>query len=377
MSLPETILQFGTGRFLRAFADLFIHQANLAGQNVGKVVLVQSTGGARAEGLTKNQGRYHVLIRGFEKGQVIERLEECESISRALLAQTQWEEILQVAQSPNLKVILSNTTEAGYEVFPQDNSADVPPKSFPAKLLAVLRSRFEAGEGPVAIVPCELRENNAKVLRTIVIELMERWKLDGPLSDFVANKCTWHNTLVDRIVTGTPAGHPLLEQDPMLIACEPYALFAIEEIPGSPRWIEHPSIIWTPDVLPYFLRKVRLLNGAHTALLIKAWPKGFKIVRDAVNDSNLGPWVARLLETEVVPVLEGRVEKPREFAHEVLDRFRNPFLDHKLADISLHHDQKVQVRLVPSREEFQTQFGNPAPMLTDILANGGKLVDPE
>ena len=111
MSLPETIMQFGTGRFLRAFADLFIHQANQAGQKIGKVVLIQSTAGARAEGLTKNQGRYHVLVQGFEKGQVIERLEECESISRALVAQTQWHEILAVAQSPDLKVILSNTTE--------------------------------------------------------------------------------------------------------------------------------------------------------------------------------------------------------------------------------------------------------------------------
>ena len=379
MSLPETILQFGTGRFLRAFVDLFIHQANQTGlkegKAVGKVVLVQSTGGERAAGLTQNHGRYHVLVRGFEKGQTVERLEECESISRALVAQTQWNEILKVAQSPDLKVILSNTTEAGYELSPEDKPTDAPPKSFPAKLLAVLRARFEAGAAPLAIVPCELRENNARILREIVINLAREWKLEGGVVDYVANKCTWHNTLVDRIVTGTPAGHPLLEKDPMLIACEPYALFAIEEIPGSPRWIEHPSIIWTPDVLPYFLRKVRLLNGAHTALLIRSWPKGFKIVRDAVNDATLGPWLTKLLETEVVPVLEGRVEKPLEFAHEVLDRFRNPFLDHKLADISLHHDQKVQVRLVPSREEYQSKFGKPAPLLGEVLADGGKLVD--
>ena len=376
MSLPETIMQFGTGRFLRAFADLFIHQANQAGQKIGKVVLIQSTAGARAEGLTKNQGRYHVLVQGFEKGQVIERLEECESISRALVAQTQWHEILAVAQSPDLKVILSNTTEAGYELSPDDLPSDSPPKSFPAKLLATLCARFEAGGSPIAIVPCELRENNAKILRTIVVTLAREWKLDGALVDFVANKCTWHNTLVDRIVTGTPAGHPLLQTDPMLIACEPYALFAIEEIPGSPRWIEHPSVIWTEDVLPYFLRKVRLLNGAHSALLIKAWPKGFKIVRDAVNDPILGPWLATFLETEVVPVLGARVNQPLDFAHEVLDRFRNPFLDHKLADIAQHHEQKVQVRLVPTQAEYMAQLGSPPLLLGELLADGGRLIDP-
>ena len=242
--------------------------------------------------------------------------------------------------------------------------------------MATLRARFEAGGSPIAIVPCELRENNAKILRTIVVTLAREWKLDGALVDFVANKCTWHNTLVDRIVTGTPAGHPLLQTDPMLIACEPYALFAIEEIPGSPRWIEHPSVIWTEDVLPYFLRKVRLLNGAHSALLIKAWPKGFKIVRDAVNDPILGPWLTTFLETEVVPVLGARVNQPLDFAHEVLDRFRNPFLDHKLADIAQHHEQKVQVRLVPTQAEYMAKFGTPPLLLGELLADGGRLIDP-
>lgn len=377
MSLPETILQFGTGRFLRAFADLFIHQANQAGQKVGKVVLVQSTSGDRAAGLTQNHGKYHVLVRGFEKGLVVEKLEECESISRALTATTQWDEILKVARSPELKVILSNTTEAGYELSPEDKPGGAPPKSFPAKLLEVLKARWESKGKPLAIVPCELRENNAKILREIVVGLANSWNEPSELIDWISNQCTWHNTLVDRIVTGTPAGHPLLEKDPMLIACEPYALFAIEEIPGSPRWIEHPAIIWTPDVLPYFLRKVRLLNGAHTALLIKAWPKGLKIVRDAVNDIKLGPWLTQLLETEVVPVLEGRVDQPSAFAKEVLDRFRNPFLDHKLADISAHHDQKVQVRLVPTAEEYQSKYGKQPVLLNDVLANGGKLVDPK
>lgn len=376
MPLRETVLQFGTGRFLRAFADLFIHQANAEGQNVGRVVLVQSTAGDRAAGLTQNDGKYHVLVRGYEKGKVVEKLEESASISRALTAGTQWNEILTVAKSPDLKVILSNTTEAGYELSPGDQPSDAPPKSFPAKLLAVLRARCDAGAGPLAIVPCELRENNARILKEIVLGLAKSWNLPAQTIDWIATRCTWHNTLVDRIVTGTPAGHPLLEKDPMLIACEPYALFAIEEVPGSPRWIDHPAVVWTGDVLPYFLRKVRLLNGAHTALLIKSWPRGFKIVRDAVNDAELGSWLTKLLETEVVPVLEGRVEQGQAFAYEVLDRFRNPFLDHKLADIALHHDQKVQVRLVPSKEEYQAKFGKPAPLLTELLSQGGKLIDP-
>lgn len=366
-ALPEAVLQFGSGRFLRAFADLFIHQANAAGGGVGRVVIVQSTGGERAGGLNRQGGRYHVVVRGVERGRVVDRVEPCESISRALVAATQWPEVLELARSPALRVVLSNTTEKGYDLDPADRPDDAPPRSFPAKLLAVLRARSEAGLPPLIIVPCELQERQAEQLRHRVVGLASHWQLGGDLARYLF-ACSWHNTLVDRIVTGTPAEHPLLASDPMLTACEPYALFAIEDKPGVARWIDHPSVVWTADVMPYFLRKVRLLNGGHTALLIKAWPRGLRTVRAAVEDAELGPWLEGLLLEEVVPVLEGRVESPEAFAREVLDRFRNPFIEHKLADIALHHETKVQVRLVPTREEYRAKFGREPARLSEVLA---------
>ncbi|MFO0845128.1 MAG: altronate dehydrogenase [Gemmataceae bacterium] len=343
-ALPETVLQFGSGRFLRAFADLFIHHANQRGQAMGKVVIVQSTGDSRAGGLNRQGGRYHVLVRGLENGQVVDRVEPCESISRALVASSQWDEVLKLARSPQLRVILSNTTEKGYDLDPADAPADAPPRSFPAKLLAVLHARYNAGQPAPTVVPCELREHQADVLKQLALDLGKGWNLPADFLAWVETKCAWLNTLVDRIVTGTPAEHPLLAEDPMLTACEPYALFAIEETPGLARFLEHPAVVWTPDVTPYFLRKVRILNGGHTALLIKAWPRGFRTVREAVNDPELGAWLERLLFDEVVPVLEGRVDQPAAFARQVLDRFKNPFIEHKLADIALHHATKVQVR---------------------------------
>lgn len=367
--LPETILQFGSGRFLRAFADLFIHHANQAGQGVGRVVIVQSTGDGRAGSLNAGGGKYHVLVRGIEAGNVVDRVEPCESVSRAVAAKSQWDEVLKLAVSPDLRVVLSNTTEKGYDLDPVDAAAPLaPPSSFPAKLTVVLHERFRAGRAGLAIVPCELREHQADELRNLVEGIARGWNLSAEFLAWIGSACTWHNTLVDRIVTGTPADHPLLASDPMLTACEPYALFAIQERPGSKRWIDHPAVIWTPDVMPFFLRKVRLLNGGHTALLIKAWPRGFKIVRDAVNDAELGPWLERMLQEEVVPVLKGRVDDPSGFAREVLDRFRNPFIDHKLADIALHHATKVAVRLVPTRDEFTTQFGRTPALLSEVLA---------
>jgi len=368
-ALPETILQFGSGRFLRAFADLFIHQANQGPNPPGKVVIVQSTGGGeRAGGLNTQGGRYHVVLRGIEAGQVIDRVETCESISRALVASEQWDEVLKVARSPELKLILSNTTETGYDLKPEDTASDAPPRSFPAKLLAVLRARFEAGQAPLTIAPCELRENNASLLRGLLLGLIEDWKLSAELADWIENRCVWCHTLVDRIVTGTPKEHPLLASDAMLTVCEPYALFAIEDRPGAWHFIENRHVVWTPDVMPYFLRKVRILNAGHTALLTMAWPRGFRFVRQAVEDPELGAWLQRLLFEEIVPTLEGRVDLPVEFAREVLDRFRNPFVDHKLADIAAHHATKVQVRLVPTRDEYRQRFGKEPALLNEVLA---------
>ncbi len=151
----------------------------------------------------------------------------------------------------------------------------------------------------------------------------------------------------------------------MLAVCEPYSLWAIQQ--KTTPFIHHPAVVWTPDVHPFFLRKVRILNGAHTALLIKAWPRGFKTVRDAVLDAELGPWLERLLFEEIVPVLEGRVEGPAEFARQVLDRFRNPFFEHQLTSIAAHHAAKVQVRLVPTFDELQAKFGRTPPLLHEVL----------
>ena len=368
VALPETVLQFGSGRFLRGFADLFISHANAGGQKVGRVVIVQSTGDARAAGLNQGAGRYHVVVRGIEDGEVVDRVEVCDSVSRALHAPTQWAAVLELATSPDLKTVLSNTTEAGFALDSGDGPADAPPKSFPAKLLAVLHARYSAGGEPLTVVPCELIEGNAGILRGLVTGLAADWGLSPAFHDWLG-RCPFLHTLVDRIVTGTPADHPLLGIDPMLIVAEPFAFWALEDHPASGFTLTHPSLTRAADVTPYFLRKVRILNAAHTALLIKAVPRGFTLVREAVADPELMGWLARLLAEEIVPTLEGRVDGPARFAEQTLDRFRNPFLDHKFADIALQHATKIQVRLVSTRDEFVAKFGRQPPLLGEILAS--------
>ena len=368
MSLPETILQFGSGRFLRAFADVFIDQANREGQNVGRVVLVQSTGGDRAGALAQQGGKYHVVIRGLENRQVVDRVEEIGCLSRALVAATQWDQVRAVAGSPELRFVLSNTTEAGYALDESDAPDSAPPKSFPAKLLLLLKDRFDARRPGLTIIPCELMEGNADLLRTTLIGLAGRWGFPAPFRDWLTTECVWLHTLVDRIVSGTPKDHPLLASDPMLVVAEPFAFWALEDRPGAYPFARHPAIVRCPDVRPYFLRKVRILNAAHTALLIKAVPRGFAIVRDAVNDPPLGRWLERLLFEEIVPTLDGRVEQGELFARHTIERFKNPFLDHKFSDIALHHESKVRIRLVPTAQEYEQRFGRKPPLLSAVLA---------
>lgn len=365
--LPETILQFGGGRFLRAFAALFVHQANGEGQQTGRIVVVQSTEGERARRLNAQSGRYHVLIRGIERGEIVDRVEESGSIRRALMAQSEWEEILAVACGPELRFVISNTTEAGYVLDSTDRPDRTPPRSFPARLLQLLCARFESGAPGLTLLPCELIEDNAARLQATVLTLAHDWNLPERFRDWLQAECRWHNTLVDRIVTNAPPDHPLAQEDRLLIAAEPFAFWAIAANPEPPVLCGLPAIHQAADIRPYFLRKVRILNGAHTALVGKAQARGFQTVREAVLDPPVHAWLERLLFEEIVPTLEGRVEEPDAFARQVLERFANPFLEHRIADIAVNHDKKVPIRLIPTRDEYKAKFGHTPPMLEEAI----------
>ena len=365
--LNETVLQFGTGKFLRAFVDLFVHELNGKDAPVGRVVVVQSTGGDRARAFGDRDGRYHVALRGLRQGRRIDETVRVESVGRALTAADSWPDVLEVGRGRSLEAIVSNTTEAGYALDPEEKPADSPPRSFPGKLLSVLKARFEAGAPGVSILPCELLDRNAERLLDLVLQTAQRWRLSGDSIDWIRSECTWHNTLVDRIVSAPSPDDPLGADDPLFAVAEPFALWMVEGSPRPPALMDHPAIQQVDDLEPYHLRKVRILNGAHTALVAKAVPAGFEIVRDAVLDPEIGSWLKRLLFDEIAPTMEGRTEDPRGFAEEVLQRFANPFLDHRLADIALHHDVKIKTRLIPTYEDYREKFGRAPRLLEEVL----------
>ncbi|MEZ4674295.1 MAG: tagaturonate reductase [Caldilineaceae bacterium] len=373
--LPETVLQFGGGNFLRAFADVFIHDANQTNRPVGRVVVVQSTASRRAALLNKQQGRYHVITRGITNGRPLDEVKEISSLSRGLVAGDEWPAVLAVGCSPKLRLIISNVTEAGYQLddedvhFSLDGAAA--PCSFPAKLLAVLFARYQAGQPGVTVLPCELLDHNADRLLALLLEQAAAWAMPTAFLQWLQSEIYWLNSLVDRIVSGKPAAHPLLVEDNLLTVAEPFALWVIEGKGRARDLFAHPALVVVDDVERYALRKVRILNGAHTALVCKARPLGITTVVEAVTNDEVGPWLRRLLLEEIVPTVADRVDGGEAFAEQVLERFANPFLAHQLADIALHQETKVQVRLVPTYQEYEQQHGYPPPLLHELIGHQG------
>jgi tagaturonate reductase len=364
------ILQFGTGNFLRAFVDLFVEEIDATGSNrIGPVIAVQSTGRERADRINAAGGNYHVAIQGFRDGEVVDEIVPVHSIEKALHAPSEWNEVLEIGRHPELAAIVSNTTEAGLALDDRDRvRANGTPHSFPAKLLSVLLERRATGLDGPWIVPCELVEDNGDRLFELVLEQAALWGVDADTVASLRLQSPWVNTLVDRIVPGPPKNHPLLDSDPLLLSAEPFALWAIETERSDFPFAGHPAVTVAPDISSFTLRKVRILNGAHTALVCRAGDSGPRAVRDCLEHPEIGPWLEELLFEEIVPVLEGRCEDPEGFARDTLDRFRNPFLEHELSAIALHHEAKVDVRLRPTLEDYIARFGKEPDRLAGILA---------
>lgn len=372
LGLPERVLQFGTGAFLRGFVEYFIDEANRAGRFNGSIVAVASTPSRRDAILNEQDGLYTLAIQGVQAGAARQQYRVIGSLSRALSARDEWAAVLDVARDPSVRLIVSNTTEIGIALDDEDRFDASPPKSFPAKLTRVLAERAAAvdydARHTLTVLPCELIERNGDVLRSAVLALARRWRLDPRFERWIGDAVTFCNTLVDRIVPGPlpPADVARLERvfgyrDGLATSCEPYALFAIEGDDALRERLEFPGGDWrivvAGDIRHYRDQKVRVLNGAHTVVVPAAMLAGLETVRDAVGDLAIGRFLRRAIFTEIVPSFEPRYSDAQEsFAHDVLERFANPYIRHALVDISLHGTAKMRVRVVPSIVAYAERF---------------------
>lgn len=371
---PERVIQFGEGNFLRGFVDWMIHRLNAAGKFGGRVVAVQPIAQGMAGALNEQDGLYTLVLRGIESGRAVDEREVVESVSRGLNPYAEFDAFLAVARDPNVRYVVSNTTEAGIAFSPADRFDDRPQASFPGKLTRFLFERYDKvgrGDAPgVLLLPCELIERNGDALRAAVLRTADNWRLPAAFRQWVESACAFANTLVDRIVSGHPAAEMprLTEQlgyeDRLLVAGEPFHLWVIEadrrfaaELPFADVGL---NVVWTDNMTPYRERKVRILNGAHTMTVPAAFLAGKDTVGECMEDATIRRFLERGLREEVIPTLDLPRPELERFAASVLERFANPHVRHELLSVTLNSLSKMKARVVPSLVEGVRRGGGGA-----------------
>ncbi|MEZ4939232.1 MAG: tagaturonate reductase [Saprospiraceae bacterium] len=359
---PERILQFGGGNFLRGFADWMVDVLNnKTGAQLG-IVVVKPTERGDYDEWRHQDGLFHVRTKGVRNGALVSETHLVKSISRIIHPYREWDTFLQSAENPELRFVISNTTETGLRVHPEDRRDDSPPGEFPAKLTLWLYRRFthfkgDPGAGCVHI-PCELLVRNGELLRDCILENAANWQLGADFETWISQHNIFCNTLVDRIIPGVPdesleaTWQELGFRDTMVTEAEPYHLWAIEA-PESVRQAlpfdkAGLQVVYTDDLEPFRIRKVRILNGAHTCMMPLGYLYGIETVREAVEHPLLGKYIRQLITEEILPTLGLPEDASVQFAADVLDRFRNPFLHHQLISIALNSVSKFKARLVPT-----------------------------
>lgn len=380
---PEKVLQFGEGNFLRCFVDWMFNELNKKANFNGSVVVVQPIEMGMADMLNAQDGLYTIYLRGLQNGKVENYHETINVISRALNPYTQFADYIQTAENPDMRFVISNTTEAGITYKADDQLSDTPPASYPAKLTVWLYHRYKTFEGDLAkgvhLIPCELIDKNADNLKKVILHLAADWKLDDGFVDWLNSACTFNNTLVDRIVPGYPRDRmaeitaELGYEDKQVVEGEPFHLWVIQNESGLEKELPFPSIglnvLYVKDVTPYKIRKVRILNGVHTALVPVAYLYGIDTVRESMEDKVVGKFIKDALFDEIIPTLDLPVQELQDFAAAVLERFSNPFIKHLLMSISLNSWSKFETRVLPSLLEYNKRKGELPNKLTFSLAS--------
>lgn len=383
---PERILQFGEGKFVRSFVEHFVDILNEKTEFKSKVVVVQPraphpASKAIREALEEQDCLYSLHLRGQENGQPTNESRVISCISRILNSHTDYEAFMALAANPELRFITCNTTETGIIYNPECSFADRPASSFPGKLTQFLYARYqlfgqESGKGFV-FLPCELFEDNGKALKKCILNYAEQWNLEKDFIRWINEENIFCTTLVDRIVTGYPEDADALNEangwiDKAMSTSEDFGAWFIEspvsleeELPFEAAGL---PVIVARSILPYRERKIRILNGAHTAMVLGAYLAGHDNVRDSMKDEVISKYINKALYEEIVPTLTLPEEEVVEFAGSVIQRFQNPYIDHWLLSIAENSTSKWNARVLPSIRAYVAQNGFVPPCLTASLA---------
>lgn len=355
--MAETIIQFGEGNFLRGFFDYFLDVMNKNGFYDGKAVVIQPRNSNKVQALNEQKCEYNLYLRGVQNGELKQEHSLIQSISRCVDPYKNYGDFIALADSPDFRFVVSNTTESGIEFREEPFSENEACTTFPAKVTQLLYRRFQNNLSGFVFLPCELIDNNADKLKQCIIKYANYWLLPKDFLTWIEKENEFSNTLVDRIVTGYPDDEiaDRHKDDKFLNTGEIYHLWVIEgnyenELPFKKAGF---NVIWTDNVSPYKKIKVRILNGAHTSLVAAGLLCGIKTVGECTKDNVVSSFLSECME-EILSVFNS-VES-RAFADAVFDRFKNPFINHKLESIALNSISKFSVRVLPTILEYKEMY---------------------
>ena len=371
----ETVIQFGEGGFLRGFVDYFFQKLKEKGMFDGSVVIVQPIEKGMCEMLSQQNCEYNLFLRGIDDGKVVDEHTHIDVISRCVNPYTDNDAYLALAENPDFRFIVSNTTEAGIQFVEDNKFEDVPARSFPGKLTQLLYRRFKLGLKGFIILSCELIDHNGEELEKCCLQYAELWNLGEDFKKWLTTENDFCSTLVDRIVTGFPREeHKALcerigQQDNMMDTAEIFHLWVIQgdhedELPLKKAGFH---VVWTDNVDPYKKRKVRILNGAHTSMVLAARLYGLETVGECLKDEKVSALLKKCIFEEIIPAI-GDTEDNRQFGAAVLERFSNPFIKHLLLSIALNSVSKFKARVLPTILEYKEAKGTYPQGLTFSLA---------
>ncbi|MCX6293534.1 MAG: tagaturonate reductase [Sphingobacteriales bacterium] len=371
--LTEKVLQFGTGVFIRSFADYFIDRANKKGVFNGRIVVVKSTNNGNANEFDQQDGLYTICSKGIENGVVKESYEINAAISRVLVAGSQWGEIIKCASNPEMKVVISNTTEVGIQLVEETLTQNAP-ASFPGKLLAFLLARYQAfggtKESGMIVIPAELIPDNGTKLKEIIVSLAKYNNLDAAILQWIEQHNIFCNSLVDRIVSGKPGADEMVKieeklgyKDGLFSVSELFSLWAIEGNETVKDVLsfsqENKGVVISENIDLYRELKLRLLNGTHTFNCGLAFLAGFKLTRDAMLDPDYSKFASAIMHEDIAAAIPLDIEDSTKanYANEVIERFCNPYIDHQWISITAQYTSKMKMRNLPLIFNYFKKFG--------------------
>ncbi len=374
---PVRVLQFGEGNFLRAFADWMIDIANRKGVTDTDVAVVsprfKENRGIKT--LQNQDGLYHVWLEGIDNGQPLSRPHLVECIADAFSPAADFNRYESHILSPDLRFVISNTTEAGIR-YEEDDVMSPTPATFPGKVTSMLYRRFRHFNGDpskgLIFLCCELIEDNGSTLKEYVLRHAKEAGLAEGFSNWVKEANIFCDTLVDRIVPGFPSDsiteikEKLGYDDDMVVKGELFHVWAIGSDRHDQVHNEFPldkaglNVLFMDSIKAFRDKKVRILNGSHTGMVPIALQLGCETVLDAFGHPAVSRFINTMMTREVLPVIEGDPEELRRFADGILERFYNPYMRHMLKSIALNSLSKWEARNFPTVRDQWEKNGTPA-----------------